>query len=340
VRVWNTDSGLRTHLLRKRNPDGTAVSSWHVNSVSFSADGKRLATTDSDTVITWEMQSGRKILEQASENGKVSLVCCGPDGKYQATGHQNGAIELRDLESGKITLTLKENKGPVYSLNFGPKGNLLACGTGNPDGHAIKVYDVNTGKVTLTLQGHELKVTDLSFAPDGRHLASASYDSTVAVWDLSTGKKAHTLTGHTDRLTSVMYSPDGDRLASGGWDNTVRIWDTGTAQVMLTLRGHTSGVTDVVFTPGGLRLVTASDDATVKIWDARPWTETMRVEKQALRLLRINQSGAQSKEQLHKAIRAVNCVGLHPELRKQFKQKVINRAIEMADQYWRNITEK
>jgi WD40 repeat protein/serine/threonine protein kinase len=340
VRVWNTDSGLRTHLLRKRNPDGTAVSSWHVNSVSFSADGKRLATTDSDTVITWEMQSGRKILEQSSENGNVSLVCCSPDGKYQATGHQNGTIELRDLESGKITLTLKENKGPVYSLNFGPKGDLLACGTGNPDGHAIRVYDVITGKVTLTLQGHDHDVTDLSFAPDGRHLASASFDSTVAVWDLSNGKKAHTLTGHTDRLTSVMYSPDGDRLASGGWDNTVRIWDTGTAQVMLTLRGHTSGVTDVVFTPGGLRLVTASDDATVKIWDARPWTETMRIEKQALRLLKIKQSGAQSKEQLHKAIRAVNCIGLHPELQQQFKQKVISRAIEMADQYWRNITEQ
>ena len=66
----------------------------------------------------------------------------------------------------------------------------------------------------------------------------------------------------------------------------------------------------------------------------------MKIKKQALRLLRIKQSGAQSKEQLHKEILAVNCVGLHPELQKQFKQQVISRAIEMADQYWRNITEE
>jgi WD40 repeat protein len=83
----------------------------------------------------------------------------------------------------------------------------------------------------------------------------------------------------------VAFSPDGTRLVSANGDQTARVWDLDSGQHLYILKGHADEVTDVAFSPVGMQLVSASWDGTVKLWDARPLSETIRVEREALGLL-------------------------------------------------------
>jgi hypothetical protein len=104
---------------------------------------------------------------------------------------------------------------------------------------------------------------------------------------------------------------------------TVKIWDAAKGQESLTLKGHTSRVTSVAFSPDGKRLASASYDQTVKVWDARPWTPELRVEQQALGLVRFYSTPPISKDELLDRIRADATVS----------EPVRERALEFARQW-------
>ena len=52
------------------------------------------------------------------------------------------------------------------------------------------------------------------------------------------------------------------------------------------MKGHYVRVISLAFSADGKRLASASDDGTVKVWDARPWTPELKVEQQAVSLIR------------------------------------------------------
>lgn len=88
--------------------------------------------------------------------------------------------------------------------------------------------------------------------------------------------------------------------------------------------GHTYRVTSVAFSPDGKRLASASVDRTVKVWDARPWTPELRVEQQALSLIRFLQAKPLAKSAMIETI----------EMDETISEPVRLRALEFARE-WR-----
>ncbi len=238
-----------------------------VNSVSFSPDGRRLATA-SDTVKVWDSWTGKELL---TVKGFWS-VCFSPNGHRLATGSGNNTAKVWDAQTGKELLTLKGHQGPITSVCFSPDGRRLASASEDMTG---KVWDTQTGKILLTLKGHHGSVSSVSFSPDGRRLATGSGDNTAKVWDRQTGKELLTLRGHAGFVHSVSFSPDGRRLATGSGDNTAKVWDAQTGKEVLSLRGHHSFVMSVSFSPDGRRLATGSADNTAKVWNAQMCTTVL-----------------------------------------------------------------
>jgi WD40 repeat protein len=125
-------------------PDGAEarLGKGSINDVTFSPDGKLLAVATSIGVWIYDAQTGKEIsLIKVNFRSLLTIhrVAFSPDGEILATGNWvlGGNIELWDVKTGEKIVTLKENIGRVYKLEF------------SPDGKCCPV-EVGTGKLSTT----------------------------------------------------------------------------------------------------------------------------------------------------------------------------------------------
>lgn len=219
VKVWHPETGMSI---------ATNAPAGQVNNIAFSLDGQLRGSAAKDQLIqVFEMRD--TILDTFSPSVRYQTISINketfsPDGRLFAKVAINGAIWIKNLESGK-TLILKSHARDIRSLAFSPDGRLLACGIQDD---LVEVWNLEREESRI-LKGHVKWVSSVAFSPDGRQLASGSLDRTVRVWDLKSGKK-HLLVGHAGWISSVAFSPDGKLLASGANDGTVRVWNLETYQ--------------------------------------------------------------------------------------------------------------
>ena len=119
-----------------------------------------------------------------------------PDGKTLASADLLGAINLRDMATGKVQTAFKV--GVLNIIAFCPDGKTLAS-SARLQG-TIKLWDLATGKERGTLEQYMGGVSALAYSPDGKTLAAAGLSGDIKLWDVATGKeKAATQRGCTDR---------------------------------------------------------------------------------------------------------------------------------------------
>jgi WD40 repeat protein len=236
--------------------------------VSYSPDGKRLATSWSDgKVRVWDMETGAATQTFQAHTGNVTDIVCSPDGKLLASaGGDDQTVRIWDAKTLKELHTLAGHAKVIYRLHFSPDSRLVVSASAD---NTAQVWDAGTGRHLYTLTGHGGDVLGAVFSSDGRTIATASLDSTVKLWDARTGRELDTLRGHKGGLIRVTFSPDGKQLASCGYDNSIKVWDAATRKEVRTLTGHTAGVQTAVFSPDGRRLASADEAGNIKVWDAQ-----------------------------------------------------------------------
>jgi WD40 repeat protein len=249
-----------------------------VSSVSFSPDGRRLASASDDgTARIWDPATGLEIRRinpgrrkeyifrpHESRRESVTCICNSPDGRLLASTTADGQVQLASaLEAGRSTF-LGAHNGAAWCAVFSPDGKLLASGG---EDNRVRFWDVPNCKELPSLSGHS-GIRSLCFSPDGLRLASAGADGTIRLWDLRTKQSIRSLGGHKDQVNDASFSPDGRRLASASADRTVRLWDVVSGRLLLTIGGHNAVVLCVRFSPDGLRLASGGEDQMVRLWDA------------------------------------------------------------------------
>jgi eukaryotic-like serine/threonine-protein kinase len=240
-----------------------------VVSVSFSPDGKRVASGSADgTIKIWDASNSQLLATLDGQSGPITSAAFSADGKRIASGSWGKTITVWDAVSGRELQKLTAHSQGVSSVAFSPDGKRLASGSSWDK--SVKVWDVSSGRELLTLKGHAGTVTSVAFSPDGTRIASGGEDKTVKIWDAFGGREVRTLDGQKNFVSSVAFSPEGKRIVSGSHDGTFKIWDASSGKLILTSKPHGMHgmITSVAFSPDGKKVLSGDSGRTLKVWDA------------------------------------------------------------------------
>ncbi len=276
-----TDGSVVVWDLRWRRPFGLPnerhTKEKRIGSLSVSRDARRIVTSSLDgSVRLWDIES-KRLLGRPYRPHPGSILGLGvipvlstdisPDGRWLASGGQDGGIVLIDTTTDEPRTLTPKHREAVETVAFDPAGKILASVGWEGE---IALWDLATGKRRgEPLKGHHHPMSDsikLDFSPDGRLLASGSSDETVLLWDVETGKPVGSPLRHEAIVSAVRFSRDGRMLAVGS-NQQVFLWNLPSRTLRpLPLRGHTQSVAHLSFAPDGKVLV-SSDLRDVRIWD-------------------------------------------------------------------------
>lgn len=109
-----------------------------VRSMSWSAGGRFLATSGSDSVILWPFSSkdgpmGKEPAMLAPLPAKATAVACHPKDDVLAAGYSNGTVLMVRIADGAEILVRRNEGGAVAALAWNAKGSSLAFATEDGD---------------------------------------------------------------------------------------------------------------------------------------------------------------------------------------------------------------
>ncbi|UKZ80988.1 hypothetical protein TrVFT333_008755 [Trichoderma virens FT-333] len=234
-------------LMAIGNPAGTTI--WSISTgdvyrkssnsaciVSFSSDGKTLATTfPGKTIELWDITT--EVLKLDSQAGSIKDNEFFSDGQLAISTHNintrsddfSGRINVWNPIQGTRLKSLKDYNPGVLSMYdedvmaVSHDGRLLAYPS--EEGHCVMIRNITTDiHWSIWMNG---EVNSISFSPDGRLLAifctlkkynGVPYGYDVDIWDWTTGLLVQTLETCRRALTSVAFSTNGQLLARERWD--------------------------------------------------------------------------------------------------------------------------
>ena len=234
--LWNVNSGDKIATLDDHH-------SSSVESVSFSPDGKMLATNDRDGIVyLWRLPRGPRTTT-VSAPGSVSppggpnmdAVAFSPRGTILAMGGSHGQVYLFNTATYTTTRSLPTpDSSGVTSMAFSRSGELLAAG--EMDG-VTYVWSLGS-RSRISLDDPDGSVIEsVAFSPNSKWLATGDANGNTYLWNLAAkkdqSKPAKSLANPKSRgaasaagnaVFSVAFGPDSGTLATTDTNGHVYLW--------------------------------------------------------------------------------------------------------------------
>jgi len=236
-----------------------------VHSLSYSSDGRRLASGSADgTIRIWDTQTGEEALTPfRSGDGSVLSVDFARNNKWVASGTAAGLVYIWDVSQNARSHRLSGHSGAVCSVAFSPDSCLLASASGDGSG-TVHVWNSGDGRAAASLR-HTIPVTGIVFPPGGKLLATAACNGTISLWNSTKWRDGSKLLQSNDEsrlpitatACTVDFSPDGECVAVVNHDAVV-LWRCENGKKIGRLQGE-GNICCARFSSNGRFLVTTHD---------------------------------------------------------------------------------
>ena len=171
VKLW--DVATQRELPSLKVPNSGAFLAQGNAFMSFSEDGKRIATGGFDTdTIVWEAETGKRLSTVSGRTNMAYSVAFSADGNELASG----GTTRWDLRTGRGVRTTSGTPEKTYGV-ASPDGRVLAVM--KPNNTEVPIIESPSGQQlhTLKASGEVGTVNEMRFSPDGtdarRYLWSA-----------------------------------------------------------------------------------------------------------------------------------------------------------------------
>jgi|GEM_PF-1618532 WD40 repeat protein/serine/threonine protein kinase len=225
ARVWEAASGRSVSPPIIHDADG-------LNHLELSADGTRLLTwgsnefrSDGDRVRTWDVSSGKQLVEVSHKKRMVSSAAFSPDGQRVVSGGLDGNVIIWEADTGETIAGPYKRVDRIASVQFSPDGRS----TLETDwAYFATVRNSLSGEPRFPEQFYTARLSDGRFSPDGSLFAVAGYDATARLWRTQTGESVTPPLSHSGPLSRVEFSSDSRFLLTAGADQPTWIRDLAT----------------------------------------------------------------------------------------------------------------
>ncbi|KAL1117056.1 hypothetical protein AAG570_004384, partial [Ranatra chinensis] len=224
------------------------------------------ATASKNDVRVWNVEHARELLRITVHNFTCSSIVFSYDGRYIATGWNDGNIRAFTPQSGKVIFMIRNahNKG-VSSLALTRDCKRLISGGGEGQ---VRVWEVRKERqeLQMILKEHKGPVSAISIASNNREAASASTDGTCVIWDLNKGIR-QTVIFQTTLFMSVQFHPTDCQVLTCGTNRQICYWEVYDGTLLRELEGsRVAALNTLHISKDGEHFVTGSNDTFVKLW--------------------------------------------------------------------------
>jgi WD40 repeat protein len=249
--------------------------------IAFTPDSSALLASDfANKPFWWNLETSK--ITPLPQRGISGVLCAdvSSDGRLGILGHNNGTLQLVDIEGGTDIASWPAHDGGVLSVTFSAASDKIFSGGRD---RSVAIWDpISQKKIASNPGEHRGAVCGLAYSETAGRIASGCEADMIKLWDPADLSKAlASMPYHKGAVTTLDFSKDGRTLASGSEDKTMRLFSVSLKQEIAALVMD-STVRLVLFSPDGNTLAIVTDSGTLRLLRATTF-ERANAQAQALR---------------------------------------------------------
>jgi WD40 repeat protein len=204
------------------------------------------------------------VLTFASHQQTVRIVAWSPDGRYLASGGDDGQLLVWGTDG--VVHQRVVYQAAVTALAWSPESERLVMGAANQ----VTFLTALTGTVLASFpHEHLATVTSLAWtAHNQQQVVSGALDQRAIVWQTTLYQPQTIFTRHTAPIESVTWASDGTTIASSSQGGVVRVWNAESGQEVHPLyQDAPLPMRAAAFASTGTQLAVGGDDGTIRLWN-------------------------------------------------------------------------
>lgn len=175
-----------------------------------------------------------------------------------ATGSTDHLLNIWQLNSHELILTMEGHGGPITCVSFAPNSLFVVSGS---EDKTVKVWGLTLGSIVSTFSGHQSPVCAVNVMMDSSRIISSDRNNTMHVWLADNGNLLKTYSGPGKCLAITNNMKYG--VCTNG-DNTLKIWSLLKDEERYIV-SHSEEITCFVLTMDSLNVITGSRDMSLKV---------------------------------------------------------------------------